>query len=132
MRTVNRVLAAVSGTILAAILLACGSGPTTHRKATPDLQAKRLKIVNDAISLGVLDKVESGGVPKVWVGPAFRALSFEEKNAIIGAAYAYLLVVDPSDPPRAADTPDPQVLIVDRNGKVIGRYGPTFGGLEMD
>ncbi len=136
MRTSTRFLAAVSGTTLAVILLGCCSGPImeptkTHSKASPDLQAKQLAAVNSAMAEGWLDKVEGGSVPVAWVGGRFAALSFEDKNVIIGVAYAYAWAVDPADPPRAADN-WAVILVKNRNGKVIGRYGPLYGGLDLD
>jgi hypothetical protein len=93
----------------------------------PETQAKRKTLLQGLSNEGVFIKAElPGGVPWVWVGPAFYTLDFETKRAAVGIVYSYYL--DGSDPIA-------NVRIFDgQTNKEIGDYNmnsPDGTGLRL-
>ena len=63
----------------------------------PETQAKRKTLLRRLSNEGVFIKAElPGGLPWVWVGPAFYTLDFETKREVVSIVYSFYL--DGSDP----------------------------------
>ena len=63
----------------------------------PETQAKRKALLQGLSNEGVFIKAQlTGGLPWVWVGPAFHTLDFETKQEVTSIVYSYYL--DGSDP----------------------------------
>ena len=104
---------------------ATSASTTTAHRGDPELQQKRLSLIQGAISLGIISKIEDNGlVTRVLVGRHFIALSMEDKEQILNIVWAYY------------KTEDPQknvVLVIDRkSGKKLGEYSPAHYGLKME
>lgn len=121
--------------ILAAMLLsACGAPTTTPTptkpapapvKVSPELQQKRLALIEDLISEGVFHKVEKPATyPHVWVTPLFHSLDFDDKQAFISVVYAYYITKDPAS--------DIVVLYDSKTGNEVGTYAEVYSGLKLN
>ena len=90
----------------------------------PETQAKRKALLQRLSNEGVFIKAElPGGLPWVWVGPAFYTLDFETQREVVSIVYSYYL--DGSDPIAA-------VRIFDgRTNKEIGDYNMNSPGLRL-
>lgn len=77
-------------------IMACGGAkkPTTasNGKSNAEVQAKRKALVEEAITKGLYTKAykNEGALPKVVVTAKFKRLSFEDKQALISTAAAWL------------------------------------------
>lgn len=89
-------------------------------KSADEEQAERLALINDLIARGVFLKTD---YPRVYVGPAFEALTFDKKSLFVGAVWKHYKTANP----EAA-----LVSVCDgASGKEIGQYAPSLGGLKM-
>jgi hypothetical protein len=131
---VRQVVAVLAVTLLTLILACAGAGPTStpgttkRPKPTPEVQEQRRQVIMDLIVKGVFARLEvEAGVPVVYVGRTFYALSWEDKAALVSVVYA--LHFDGPD----ADELTNEVLIRDAlTGARRGAYGPAHGGLSLD
>jgi hypothetical protein len=123
----------VISAILAAMLLTgCGApaatpGPTPTPKvdASPEMQEKRLALIEDCISKGIFYKVEKPATyPHVWVTPLFHSLNFDDKQAFISVVFAYYISKDPAC--------DMVVLYDSKTGKEVGVFAEVYGGLKLE
>ena len=93
----------------------------------PETQAKRKTLLQRLSNEGVFIKAElPGGLPRVWVGPAFYTLDFETKREVVSIVYSYYL--DGSDPIATVRIFDGQT------NKEIGDYNvnsPDGAGLRL-
>jgi len=111
-------------------LLACASPTSTHTSipsmdSSPEMQAKRLNLINKLISEGIFYKVEKpGDYAHVWLTPLFHSLDFEDKESFVSVVYAYYISRD-----SKADT---VILYDSKTGKHIGVYAELYGGLKLD
>ncbi|MDA8423487.1 MAG: hypothetical protein M0Z89_09165 [Nitrospiraceae bacterium] len=108
-----------------ALPLAASAGTTTAHRGDPELQQKRRSLMQGALALGIISKIEDNGlVTRVLVGRQFLALSMDGKEQILNVVWAYY------------KTEDPQknvVLVIDRkSGKKLGEYSPANHGLKME
>ena len=88
-------------------------------------QKQRLALIQKLIDQGVFRKVEvPGNLPRVWVTRQFISLDFDTKQKFASVVYAYHF--------DGTGQTDMVLLIDDRTGKQIGRYGIVYGGLRMD
>jgi hypothetical protein len=93
----------------------------------PETQAKRKALLQKLSNEGVFIRAElPGGLPWIWVGPAFYTLDFETQRELVSIVYSYYL--DGSDPIAA-------VRIFDgRTNKEVGDYNmnsPDGAGLRL-
>ncbi len=93
----------------------------------PETQAERKALLQRLSNEGVFIKAElPGGLPWVWVGPAFYTLDFENQRDVVSIVYSYYL--DGSDPIAAVRIFDGQT------NKEIGDYNmnsPDGAGLRL-
>ena len=85
-----------------------------------DDQAERKKLIDSLINKNsIFEKIEIPGlVPRVWVTPKFRLLTFSEKKAFIHLVYSYYYT---------ENSDYDAVLIFDSmTGKEIGGYMPPY------
>jgi hypothetical protein len=62
------------------------------------LQAGRWEFISGVINRGIIHKVESSGpVVRIWVGPAFHAWPFEDKEKICHYFWAYISTKERND-----------------------------------
>lgn len=122
---------AVAGFIAVAGIMVTGGKPArpaaSPAKADAQTQAKRLEIIHELQASGVLGKVNGR---EMWVGPAFYAAKFDDKEkiALLVCYWAFELPAD-----HALGLGDPSLeLIDDRSGKTVGHFGWAYGGLKMD
>ena len=91
------------------------------------MQQGRKRLIEKFIGSGVFRKVATpGSLPRVYVGPAFYALDFDDKQAAVSVIYAYHF-----DGSNSSDL----VRVMDsRTNKEIGIYAlPPFGsGLKLN
>ena len=83
------------------------------------LQAERLKFIQRLIDQGVVIKVEKlARFPHVYVGRAFKGLTFAAKRSFISVVYMYYAAADPQAK---------MALLFDGyTGKQIGTFSPTL------
>ena len=100
-----------------------------------DMQADRKRLITKLIEQGVFTKVGvPGTLPRVYVGPGFRGLTFDDKQLIVSVVYAYFYNCKT---PTCKDNPDGIVVVYDgMTGKKIGGFtlSPKYGGpgLRLD
>lgn len=71
-------------------------GTTAESNAGQSKQEKRLALINQMISDGILIKVEKPAqLPRAYVGRAFYSLPFDDKQAVASIILAYFLDQDP-------------------------------------
>jgi hypothetical protein len=92
---------------------------------SPAAQAKRRAAIQQLVNAGVIRKYSAeGGVPRVYVGPEFSTMDFDDKRNVMHVVYTYFFE-------RAYYLKD-RVLLVDvRTNKTIGDYGVTLNGLAL-
>lgn len=90
------------------------------RAAAPESDAsgstkeRRRAMIDKCVASGVFERVEFGGVPKIWVGPGFYALPFDAKQAFVGVVYAYSFDGD--------NYSDAVILRDAHSGRQVGSY----------
>lgn len=102
-------------------------------KADPVLQAERKAYLQDVLMGpgGPFEKIDGGVMPKLWVRPAWYALTYDQKREAATAAYCYTFEI-----PRGAKLTWEQnghqtLYMFDLySGKEIGRF--TYTGLELE
>ena len=101
------------------------AGTTTAHRGDPELQKKRRSLMQGAIALGIISKIEDNGlVTRVLVGRQFIALSMDDKEQILNIVWAYYKTEDPEKN---------VVLVIDqKSGKKLGEYSPATYGLKME
>ena len=85
-----------------------------------DDQAKRKELIDSLINKhNIFEKIEiPGTIPRVWVTPKFRLLTFSEKKAFIHLVYSYYYTENSDyDAVRIFDS---------MTGKEIGGYMPPY------
>jgi hypothetical protein len=94
-------------------------GPQVDR--SPAAQAKREKQIHKLIARRIFKKTGTqSNLPRVWVGPAFHGLNFEDKQRVVRVVAAY-----------HHDAMRDMVLVLDgRTNKAIGTF--TASGLKLD
>jgi hypothetical protein len=104
---------------------ATSAGTTTAHRGDPELQQKRRSLMQGAIALGIISKIEDHGlVTRVLVGRRFMALSMDDKEQILNIVWAYYKTEDPEKN---------VVLVIDqKSGKKLGEYSPATYGLKME
>jgi len=95
--------------------------PTVDK--SPAAQAKREKLIQNLIAHRVFTKTGvPGNLPRVWVGPAFNTLDFDDKRRFVSVVSAYYF-----DEARG----DGMVRVFDgRTNKPVGIF--TTAGLSLD
>jgi hypothetical protein len=98
-------------------------GPAFQADRSPAANAKRAELIDEAIRVGVLTKVEiEGKTPVAYTGKSWPALKIEEKSAVIGNVVA-----------QYADEQEGFVRVVDGyTGKRLGSFQARYGGLDLD
>lgn len=91
---------------------------------SPEMQAKRLALIQELVDKGVFYKVEKpGSVPHVYVTAVFRAIPFDAKQNFVGTVYGYYF--------DGSNFMDNVVLRDALSGKQVGSFSKD-SGLELD
>jgi hypothetical protein len=134
-----RTTLALSLSLFAVTLVACGGGFGTHPKrgstepgarpkASAQLEAKYSAAVDKLLSAGVFYKVDLDPKhPVVWVTPLFRTLNIDDKSA--ACSYVAALAFHVAEGDRLQDN-ETLYLRDSKTGKNIGFFG--VGGLNLD
>lgn len=108
----KRALVAVLSAFIAQ--LACAQG----------IQEQRLAFIQKLIQRGVFQKLEKpASLCRLWTGPVFADLTFDDKSQFVNVVYAYCVTHDS----RANIV----VLKDGKTGKDIGTYSETNPGLRL-
>ena len=101
--------------------------PSKHQSPPPVFidrsdaaQRQRANAIERLVARGVVQKLDRGQFPVLWVGPAFAALSSDEKNTVAQIAYGY------------AGDPDAEILELrdGRSRNEMGRFS-LMAGLNL-
>jgi hypothetical protein len=92
-------------------------------------QAKRSKLIDKLTASRVIQKIDtSKTVPRLYVLPAYGALTFDEKQDLVEVCYGYTNDISA----QAPTTFDEPMLIYDgMTNKRVGEFRPSIG-LELD
>jgi hypothetical protein len=117
--------------VLALLMGACcwvlDHTPSKHQSPPPVLidrsdaaQRQRANAIEKLVARGVVQKLDHGQVPVLWIGPAFAALPSDEKYAVAQVAYGY------------AGDPDAEILELrdGRSENEVGRFS-LMAGLNL-
>ena len=102
------------------LLAIVGLGLLWGNVSFADDQAKRKELIDSLINKhNIFEKIEiPGTIPRVWVTPKFRLLTFSEKKAFIHLVYSYYYTENSDyDAVRIFDS---------MTGKEIGGYMPPY------
>ena len=98
------------------------SAPRVDR--TPAKQKERWAFIEKMVRQGVASKVECpGSVARMWVGPVFYRLDFDDKQTFVSVVYAYYY-----DGSRDEDFVK---LLDSKSGNEVGTFARWQGGLKM-
>ena len=106
------------------LVAACGAILIATPSAAADIQAERLKLISQLTVAGVFQKLEKPAqFCRIWTGPRFDALPFDNKDAFVNIVYAYCITADPGA----------SIVVVKdgRSGREIGEYSSFTGGLRL-
>jgi hypothetical protein len=134
----SRLVGIVCGLSLLACVIACGgrtprgtAPASSPPKADEALQVERRKLLDDMQRQGVMQKLEGGESPRLWVGPKFLTLSADGKRRFVEIAYAYHYELPKGV--KKEDVPATQSLHIwnSTTGKRLGMFSP-FIGLDLE
>lgn len=117
-------------------LLACGGAGNTsddaakiQGTASDDLQQQRRELIGKLQDRQIIQKIETPGTdPRVYVLPAFFALTFDQKQSFINVCYAYAYKLPKGD---VGSFNEPMWIYDAMTNKKVGAFQPSTG-LDLD
>ena len=91
--------------------------------------------IKGLISDGMFQRIDTheGMLPKLYVMPSFRLLTFDNKNYAASICYMWAYAIPPDCPTSDLSECGSMLVIKDAmTNKQIGTYSPSGGGLSLD